>query len=136
MELACQWVCLNDKPPLYSNQSKIELIVDSPYRDEINEALLKLKEGRRVHNLTEKWWKEKNVKKDGKKCETETEEESDTPDLDIAHVKGVFLVLLIGIGLAVLIGVLEFCWNVRKVSISQKVNIAFNKSISKLKWSR
>lgn len=37
------------------------------------------------------------------------------------NVGGVFLVLAAGLSVAIFIGVLEFLWNVRKVSIDSKV---------------
>lgn len=99
------------------------LFPDSPFRDNINEAILKLKERRIVQELRERWWITNNYKVvNGKPefCEKESDENKDT--LDIDHVRGVFLILMIGIGLASLVGILEFMWNVRKVSISQKVS--------------
>lgn len=81
-----------------------------------------LKEDRTVQHIKEKWWITKNVPIiDGVPTNCTVEKEK-SDELDIAHVLGVFLILLLGIGLAILIGILEFLWNVRKVSISQKVN--------------
>lgn len=77
-----------------------------------------------MQHLKEKWWITKNinyVNGEPVNCTKETESSLDTPDLDIEHIIGVFLVLMGGIGLAILIGIFEFLWNVRKVSISQKV---------------
>lgn len=78
-----------------------------------------------VQHLKEKWWIEKNyqtINGEIVNCTNEnTSTSSDTPDLDIEHIIGAFLVLMCGFGLAILIGILEFLWNVRKVSISLKV---------------
>lgn len=94
---------------------------DSPFRDDINQAILMLKEDRTVQHLKEKWWITKNVPIiDGVPTNC-TNEKEHSDELDIPHILGVFIVLLIGIGLAILIGISEFLWNVRKVSISQKV---------------
>lgn len=97
---------------------------DSPFRNDINEAILLLKEDRIVEELREKWWITKN-KKNKKNvtvdCQKEAEEKSENPDLDWEHVKGVFIVLSIGVATATFIGILEFFWNVRKVSVAQKV---------------
>lgn len=77
-----------------------------------------------MQHLKEKWWITKNinyVNGEPVNCTKETESSLDAPDLDIEHILGVLLVLMGGIGLAILIGISEFLWNVRKVSISQKV---------------
>lgn len=84
-----------------------------------------LKENRAVQHMKERWWIEKNfqvINGEQVNCAKENEQSSlDTPDLDIEHILGAYLVLIIGIGLGLLIGVCEFLWNVRKVSIAQKV---------------
>lgn len=100
------------------------LFADSPFRDDINEAILLLKEDRTVQSIREKWWIQKNKKfVDGVAvtCSQETGDKSENPDLDWEHVSGVFLVLSIGVVTATFIGILEFFWNVRKVSVAQKV---------------
>lgn len=48
-------------------------------------------------------------------------EASDTPELGMDNVGGVFLVLAGGLGISILIGILEFFWNVSKVSVAEKV---------------
>lgn len=100
---------------------------DSPFRDDINEAILLLKEDRTVQHIREKWWTTKNIRygDDGEPVNCTKEEEEggdDTPDLDVEHILGIVLVLFLGFAFAMVIGVLEFLWNVRKVSISQKVS--------------
>lgn len=105
--------------------------IDSPFREDINEAILKLKEDRTIQNIREKWWITKNfqtINGEIVNCTKETENGLDTPELDIDHVGGVFLILVIGFGLAIFIAVSEFLWNVRKVSISQKVNNKMTRS--------
>lgn len=98
---------------------------DSPFRDDINQAILMLKEDRTVQHLKEKWWITNNIRigSDGEpvNCTKEKEINVDTPELDMDNVAGVFLVLAVGIAIAIFIGILEFLWNVRKVSILQKV---------------
>lgn len=91
-----------------------------------------LKEDRTVQSLKEKWWIDKNKKiADGVSvdCNNETGDKSENPDLDWEHVCGVFLVLLIGVATATFIGILEFLWNVQKVSVAQKVNKSNDKFI-------
>lgn len=129
MESECQRVCLCDSNRFETHIKIIPYIflfhLDSPYRDDINEAILLLKENRIVQDLKTKWWIEKNfliVDGEPVNCAKENEKSSlDEPDLDIEHILGVVLVLITGIGLAFFIGISEFLWNVRKVSIAQKV---------------
>lgn len=84
-----------------------------------------LQEDGTLHNLTTKWWETENVGPDGNPvdCNAGEKEASDTPELDMENVGGVFLVLAVGLGLAVLIGILEFVWSVRRVSIEKRVRI-------------
>lgn len=105
---------------------KIVYFLDSPYRDDIDEAILKLKESRVVQELKTKWWKEKNIligpdNKPVDCAEAKEKSDDDNPDLDLEHVLGAFLVLMAGIALAFLVGIIEFVWNARKVSIELKV---------------
>lgn len=43
-------------------------------------------------------------------------------ELDLANVGGVFIVLLVGTGIAFFIAILEFLWNVRKVAVDEQVS--------------
>lgn len=54
-------------------------------------------------------------------CDEGKEGAGDTPELGMDNVGGVFLVLAAGLGLSILIGFLEFLWNVSKVSVAEKV---------------
>lgn len=54
-------------------------------------------------------------------CNAGEKEASDTPELDMDNVGGVFLVLVVGLTIAIVIGILEFIWSVRRVSIEEKV---------------
>lgn len=57
-------------------------------------------------------------------CNAGEKEASDTPELDMDNVGGVFLVLCVGLAVAWAIGVLEFFWSVRRVAIDEKVILA------------
>lgn len=96
---------------------------DSPYRTSISQAILHLQEDGTIHNLTRKWWEEENTDENGEQvdCNAGEKEASDTPELDMDNVGGVFLVLIVGLNVAILIGILEFIWSVRRVSIDEKV---------------
>lgn len=108
---------------IVKNESSNFPFLDSPYRTSISQAILILKEKFVIHNLTEKWWKTNNVNKDGQQvdCSAGIKEESDTPELDMDAVGGIFLVLAIGLALAILVGILEFIWSIRRVSIEERV---------------
>lgn len=43
-------------------------------------------------------------------------------ELDLDNVGGVFVVLFGGMGIAFLIALLEFLWNVRKVAVDEQVS--------------
>ena len=51
----------------------------------------------------------------------ETSSASDTPELGVDNVGGVFVVLASGCAVALIIGILEFLWNVRKVAVDERV---------------
>lgn len=83
-----------------------------------------LQEDGTIQNLTTKWWKTKNVDADGQQidCNAGEKEKSDTPELDMDNVGGVFLVLAVGLAIALVVGILEFVWSVRRVSIEKRVS--------------
>ncbi|KAI5732447.1 hypothetical protein M8J76_000300 [Diaphorina citri] len=62
----------------------------SPWRDRISLAILELQEKGTIQMLYDKWWK------------------------NTGDVCGVFVVLLCGLALAILVAILEFCWNSKK----------------------
>lgn len=107
---------------------------DSPYRTSISQAILHLQEDGTIQNLTKKWWETENTDDDGNEvdCNAGEKEASDTPELDMENVGGVFLVLVVGLAVAIFVGILEFIWSVRRVSIDEKVNffwIAWSRSV-------
>lgn len=80
-----------------------------------------LHEDHTIKSLRNKWWKEKNVPVDidGVKRNCTKVEDDDTTD--VAHIYGIFVVLAVGMVLSLIAGIIEFLWNVRKISIEQKV---------------
>lgn len=68
-----------------------------------------------MRELKKKWWM-----KGAKNC-TAGEAEPGNGELTMAHVGGVFLVLLLGCMGSLLIAICEFIWNVRKVAVEEKV---------------
>lgn len=94
-------------------------ILDSPYRDEINKAILKLHEDQFIKKHYKHWWKRPIYLDDGSLQDCTLKE----PDksTDIYHIYGIFVVLLVGMVLSFIIAAIEFLWNVRKISIEEKV---------------
>ncbi|XP_055710638.1 glutamate receptor ionotropic, kainate 2-like isoform X2 [Phlebotomus papatasi] len=77
---------------------------NSPYRNALSAAVLKLQEQGKLTVLKIKWWKEKHG---GGAC-LRGSLDGKPKDLDMANVGGVFLVLLIGVSLAFWYGCCEF----------------------------
>lgn len=57
----------------------------------------------------------------GGRCSKTDVGNSDTPELDLVNVGGVFLVLFLGLFAAMILGIVEFLWNVKNVAIEEKV---------------
>lgn len=91
---------------------------DSPYRTPISGAILQLQEKGVLQDLKKKWWQERG----GGKCASTDTEATNSSELGLANVGGVFLVLLIGCSGSFAIAICEFLWNVRKVAVTEKVS--------------
>ncbi|XP_043212610.1 glutamate receptor ionotropic, kainate 2-like [Amphibalanus amphitrite] len=88
----------------------IAMPVGSPWRDKISLAILDLQEKGVIQMLYNKWWKDT-----GDVCSRdEKKKDSKASPLGIANIGGVFVVLLCGLSLAIVVAMLEFCWNSRK----------------------
>ncbi|KAK3105052.1 hypothetical protein FSP39_016196 [Pinctada imbricata] len=87
----------------------IALPEDSPYRDEISQEILRLREEQVIDKLYNYWWKEKDG---GGNCIKEKDE--DKGSLRFENVAGVFVVLLMGSVAGICFALLEFCWTSRK----------------------
>ncbi|PNF32816.1 Glutamate receptor ionotropic, kainate 2 [Cryptotermes secundus] len=82
----------------------------SQWRDKISLAILELQEKGVIQILYDKWWKNT-----GDVCNRdEKSKESKANALGIENIGGVFVVLLCGLALAILVAILEFCWNSKK----------------------
>ncbi|KZC14138.1 Glutamate receptor, ionotropic kainate 2 [Dufourea novaeangliae] len=82
----------------------------SPWRDKISLAILELQEKGVTQILYDKWWKNT-----GDVCNRdEKSKESKANALGVENIGGVFVVLLCGLALAILVAILEFCWNSKK----------------------
>ncbi|XP_078053651.1 glutamate receptor ionotropic, kainate 2 [Augochlora pura] len=95
----------------------IALPRNSPYRTPISGAILVLQEKGVLQDLKTKWW----VKNGGGKCASSDAETTNSSELGLANVGGVFLVLLFGCSGSFVLAVFEFLWNVRKVAVEEKV---------------
>ncbi|XP_071442342.1 glutamate receptor ionotropic, kainate 2-like, partial [Hetaerina americana] len=82
----------------------------SPWRDKISLAILELQEKGIIQILYDKWWKNT-----GDVCNRDDKnKESKANALGVENIGGVFVVLLCGLALAIVVAILEFCWNSRK----------------------
>ncbi|CAH1800045.1 unnamed protein product [Owenia fusiformis] len=90
---------------------------DSPYRDLISNAILKLAEEQKLQILYNRWWKEKGG---GGKCDTEDNKKTNANELGPKNVGGVFVVLAGGLGLAIIAALFEFIWKSRKYAKEEK----------------
>ncbi|KAF7387251.1 hypothetical protein HZH68_012928 [Vespula germanica] len=96
---------------------------NSPYRHQLNTAILKLQESGRITELKKKWWTQK---RGGGKCE-EGAAASSAEELNLKHVGGVFLVLFVGIGFSFVFTLFELVWEVAVKSI--KENLSFKEEM-------
>ncbi|XP_055333034.1 glutamate receptor ionotropic, kainate 2-like [Paramacrobiotus metropolitanus] len=86
---------------------------NSPYRDEISKAILKLQENSVLHKLKENWWKKNN----SSSCDSISKPQDQASELGLANVGGVFVILIAGLILSFAVAILEFVWKARKTSM-------------------
>uniref|UniRef100_A0A8C1ISR0 Glutamate receptor n=1 Tax=Cyprinus carpio TaxID=7962 RepID=A0A8C1ISR0_CYPCA len=89
----------------------------SPLRIPVNLAVLKLSEQAVLDKLKNKWWYDKGEcgsKDSGRKDKTSA--------LSLSNVAGVFYILIGGLGLAMLVALVEFCYKSRTESHRMKVS--------------
>lgn len=88
------------------------LLIGSPWRDRISNAILRLQEDGKLQSLHTKWWKEA---KGALVCEMADDKKKDSAnELGLANVGGVFVVLVVGLCLSFLVAMLEFIWKARQ----------------------
>ncbi|XP_056641962.1 glutamate receptor ionotropic, kainate 2-like isoform X1 [Diorhabda sublineata] len=106
---------------LDSRSFGIAMPTDAPYRGAINRAILKLQEEGTIADIKRKWWIERNQNEDeSESCEEQTP--VSTEELSIQHVRGLFIILGVGLGVAFTVALLEFLWNVKKIAKREKVD--------------
>jgi len=84
---------------------------NSKYRDQFNQHILQFAEQGVLTRLKKKWWEDEG----GGKCPPSTVSSGGAAPLTMAHVGGVFVVLVGGCGAATVMGVIEFLWKSRKL---------------------
>ncbi|XP_029368895.1 glutamate receptor 1a isoform X4 [Echeneis naucrates] len=97
----------------------------SPLRIPVNLAVLKLNEQAVLDKLKNKWWYDKGEcgsKDSGRKDKTSA--------LSLSNVAGVFYILIGGLGLAMLVALVEFCYKSRTESRRMKVSTARAAAVS------
>ncbi|CAH1132878.1 unnamed protein product [Ceutorhynchus assimilis] len=88
----------------------------SPWRDKISLAILELQEKGEIQMLYDKWWKNT-----GETClRNDKTKDSKANSLGVDNIGGVFVVLLCGLAFAVIIAIMEFCYNAKKNAIAEK----------------
>ncbi|XP_045580950.1 glutamate receptor 1-like, partial [Salmo salar] len=90
----------------------------SPLRNPVNLAVLKLNEQGLLDKLKNKWWYDKG------ECGSGGGDSKDkTSALSLSNVAGVFYILIGGLGLAMLVALVEFCYKSRTESQRMKQNV-------------
>ncbi|KAF4091474.1 hypothetical protein AMELA_G00037210 [Ameiurus melas] len=90
----------------------------SPLRNRVNLAVLKLNEQGLLDKLKNKWWYDKG------ECGSGGGDSKDkTSALSLSNVAGVFYILIGGLGLAMLVALVEFCYKSRTESYRMKQSI-------------
>ncbi|XP_047500047.1 glutamate receptor ionotropic, kainate 2-like [Penaeus chinensis] len=102
---------------LDSKSYGIALPPGSPYTSAISSAILSLQETSKIQMLKRRWWKERNRSDKCAKDKDEAGGSSMASELNLSNVGGVFVVLLGGMGLALVVALAEFvleCWDISK----------------------
>lgn len=106
-------------------KAEFSCLLGSPYRMLLSRAVLRLQQDGVLTKLKELWWKTKG----GGKCDDEDSQSAASgSELGLPNVGGVFVVLLGGMGLACIVGVMEFVWKTRKTVQEERVSNNSNSS--------
>jgi len=90
-------------------------------------TILEMQESGRIQVLYNKWWKNTGV------CVSDDKKkESKASSLGVANVGGIFVVLFVGLALAVIVAALEFVWNNRRQTSVNRLNKQVFKELSPL----
>lgn len=81
---------------------------NAEYLSALSAAVVKLQESGKLSELRTRWWEQR---KGGGKCTGAGDEEGGSDDLGLENVGGVFLVLGVGVGIAVIVAFGELLWD-------------------------
>ncbi|KAL7299265.1 hypothetical protein TKK_0007854 [Trichogramma kaykai] len=90
----------------------------SPLRDNINLAVLSLKESGELAKLMNKWWYERTECRHGDKQDTSRNE------LSLSNVAGIFYILISGLLLALAVALVEFCYKSHSEATRAKIPLS------------
>ncbi|RXG61714.1 Glutamate receptor ionotropic, kainate 2 [Armadillidium vulgare] len=90
----------------------------SPFKGPIDVVILSLQEQGRLYFLKEKWWRQK---RGGGRCKEEAGSSGMASELNLSNVGGVFVVLLGGMGLALVVAIFEFVMECRDIAKDDQV---------------
>ncbi|XP_068617451.1 uncharacterized protein [Battus philenor] len=103
---------------LDSKDYGIAMPANSPFRTDINRAILKLKESNALDKIKRKWWESKYG---AISCYQEEDKNDVEGDLEIKNLIGAFVVLIVGLVLALFITAAEFMNEVRNIVVRERV---------------
>ncbi|KAJ8716638.1 hypothetical protein PYW07_003265 [Mythimna separata] len=104
---------------LDSKDYGIAMPPNSPYRTDINRAILRLKELTTLDKIKNKWWVEKYG---ALKCDPVTDENDTEGDLEMENLIGAFVVLVVGLLFCLLMTAIEFMNEVRNIVVREQVS--------------
>uniref|UniRef100_A0A672IJ03 Glutamate receptor n=1 Tax=Salarias fasciatus TaxID=181472 RepID=A0A672IJ03_SALFA len=93
----------------------------SPLRNAVNLAVLKLNEQGLLDKLKNKWWYDKGECGSGGGESKDSASKEKTSALSLSNVAGVFYILVGGLGLAMMVALVEFCYKSRAEAKKMKV---------------
>ncbi|KAK4305191.1 hypothetical protein Pmani_022910 [Petrolisthes manimaculis] len=107
---------------LDSKSYGIALPPGSPFLRPLNDALLKIQEEGKLQMLKNKWWQEK---RGGGRCHQDTDYRGQplASQLTLDRIGGVFLLLLAGVGVALVVAVCELICKSRKQASEKQVSV-------------
>lgn len=93
----------------------------SPYRAPLSKSIVELNEAGELQDLKTKWW---NKSPDGKpSCTIDKESATATSELGIDKVGGVFVLLAVGVSIAIIAALMEFIWKSLKTPRDERDTI-------------
>ncbi|CAG9133251.1 unnamed protein product [Plutella xylostella] len=105
---------------LDSKDYGIAMPANSPFRSQINGAILRLKELTRLDEIKNHWWNDVNG---AKNCSVDKDTEDVEGDLELKNLSGAFIVLVAGLFCSLVITAAEFMNEVRNIVVREQVNM-------------